>query len=178
MMTKISSKTKILLDCDVIIHFVKAGQQLLLPKIFPEQFVILDKVKAELDKHKSSKTSIDNFIIWSKIPIIPMPRNVEIIKEYSLLKKSLGDGEAACLAVARHTNDFIASSNLKDIKNYCDLHGIVYLTTMDILLHAFTSNIMNEQQCNEFIKEVKDKKSKLIYDIDSITDYLSYKNKK
>lgn len=177
MMTKISSKTKILLDCDVIIHFVKAGQQLLLAKIFPEQFVILDKVKAELDKHKSSKTSIDNFITWSKIPIIPMPRNVEIIKEYSLLKRSLGDGEAACLAVARHTNDFIASSNLKDIKNYCDLHGIVYLTTMDILLHAFTSNIMTEQQCNEFIKEVKDKKSKLIYDIDSITDYISYKNK-
>jgi hypothetical protein len=48
---------------------------------------------------------------------------------------------------------------------------------MDILLQAFTSNIMNEQQCNEFIKEVKDKKSKLVHDIDSITDYLSYKNK-
>ena len=64
-MAKKSNDPKILLDCDVIIHFIKAGKQLLLPKIFPERFVILDKVKAELDKHKSSKTSIDNFIAWS-----------------------------------------------------------------------------------------------------------------
>lgn len=171
MMAKKSNETKILLDCDVIIHFIKAGKQLLLPKIFPKQFIILDKVKAELDKHKSNKTSIDNFITWSKIPIIQMPRSVEIIKEYSILKKTLGDGEAACLAVARHTNDYIASSNLKDIKQYCELHGIVYMTTMDILLHAYKSGIMNEIECNGFIKEVKDKKSKLIYNIDSITIY-------
>lgn len=170
-MAKKSNETKILLDCDVIIHFIKAGKQLLLPKIFPEQFVILDKVKAELDKYKSSRTSIENFLAWSKIPIIQMPRSVEIIKEYSFLKKSLGDGEAACMAVARHTNDYIASSNLKDIKQYCDLHGIIYMTTMDILLKAYTSGVMDEAECDGFIKEVKDKKSKLIYDIDSITAY-------
>lgn len=171
MMAKRSNETKILLDCDVIIHFIKAGKQLLLPKIFPQQFVILDKVKAELDKYKSSRTSTDNFIVWSKIPIIQMPRSLPIIKEYSLLKKTLGDGEAACMAVARHTNDYIASSNLKDIKQYCELHGIVYMTTMDILLQAYTSGIMNETECDAFIKEVKDKKSKLIYSIDSITAY-------
>lgn len=170
-MVKKSNDPKILLDCDVIIHFIKAGKQLLLPKIFPERFVILDKVKAELDKHKSNKTSIDNFIAWSKIPIIQMPRDITIIKEYSLLKKTLGDGEAACMAVARHTNDYIASSNLKDIKQYCELHGIVYMTTMDILLQAYTSGIMDETECDGFIKEVKDKKSRLIYNIDSITAY-------
>lgn len=170
-MAKKSNDPKILLDCDVIIHFIKAGKQLLLPKIFPERFVILDKVKAELDKHKSSRTSIDNFIIWSKIPIIKMPINIDIIKEYSLLKKTKGDGEAACMAVARHTKDYIASSNLSDIATYCKQHGIVYLTTMDILLQAYSSGVMNEAECDGFIKEVKDKKSKLIYNINSIKAY-------
>lgn len=174
-MAKKSSDPKILLDCDVIIHFIKAGKQLLLPKIFPERFVILDRVKAELDKHKSSQTSIGNFIEWSKIPVITMPRSIEIIKEYSLLKKTLGDGEAACMAVAKHTKDYIASSNLRDICHYCQQHGIVYLTTMDILLEAYTSGIMDEAECDGFIKEVKDKKSKLIHTIDSIKAYEKYK---
>lgn len=177
-MAKKSNDPKILLDCDVIIHFIKAGKQLLLAKIFPERFVILDRVKAELDKHKSSQTSISNFITWSKIPIIPMPRNIEIIKEYSILKKTLGDGEAACMAVARHTNDYIASSNLRDIEQYCQLHGIIYFTTMDILLQAYTSGIMDEAECDDFIKEVKDKKSRLIHNIDSITVYEKHKKNK
>lgn len=46
MTKKINPQPRILLDCDVIIHFTKAGKQLLLPKIFPNRFVILDKVKA------------------------------------------------------------------------------------------------------------------------------------
>lgn len=66
------------------------------------------------------------------------------------------------MAVARHTNDYIASSNLRDIKHYCQLHGIVYLTTMDILLQTYKSGIMDEAACDDFIKEVKDKKSRLI----------------
>lgn len=176
-MARKSKEPKILLDCDVIIHFVKAGKQLLLPKIYPGRFVILDKVKAELDKHRGSLTSISNFIAWSKIPIVPMPRDINIIKEYSLLKKTLGEGEAACMAVARLTNDYIASSNLKDIKQYCELHGIIYMTTMDILLQAYKSGIMGEAECDGFIKEVKDKKSKLIYHIDSIAEYEKLKKR-
>lgn len=38
-------KTKIVLDADVIIHFMKAGSFPLLPEIFPEyDFLILDVV--------------------------------------------------------------------------------------------------------------------------------------
>lgn len=170
-MTKKSNEPKILLDCDVIIHFIKGGSQLLLPKIFPERFVILDKVKGELDKHKSNGTQIQNFIQWSKIPIMTMPSDLNIIKEYGLLKKTMGEGEAACLAMARYTYDYIASSNLRDIKDYCERHAIIYMTTMDILLQAYKSGIMDEAACDTFIKEVKDKKSRLINSIDSIIAY-------
>lgn len=172
MMTKkTNEEPRILLDCDVIIHFTKAGKQLLLPKIFPNRFVILDKVKAELDKRKKSIVALNNFIEWSKIEVIPFPNEKAIIMEYAKLKYNMGDGEAACMAVAKHTKDYIASSNLKDIKEYCNHFGIVYLTTMDILLEAYTKNILNEAECNAFIQEVKEKGSKLIDGIDTIKQY-------
>ena len=42
-------KTKIVLDADVIIHFVKGGKLDILPRILPEyQFMVLDVVKREL----------------------------------------------------------------------------------------------------------------------------------
>jgi len=161
----------ILLDCDVIIHFTKAGQQLLLPKIFPSRFVILDKVKTELDKRKKNLVALENFIAWSKIPIIPFPQEKKILIEYARLTSRMGDGEAACMAVAKHTKDFIASSNLKDIKTYCDLNGITYLTTMDILLEAYQKEVMSEAQCDAFISDVKSRGSKLIDGINTIKQY-------
>lgn len=168
---KTNTEPRILLDCDVIIHFTKAGKQLLLPKIFPNRFVILDKVKAELDKRKKSIVALNNFIEWSKIEVIPFPKEITILKEYAFLRRLMGDGEAACMAVAKHTKDYIASSNLKDIKSYCDRYGIVYLTTMDILLEAYHTKILSETECAAFIKEVKAKDSKLIDGVDSIVEY-------
>lgn len=178
MAKKTNAEPRILLDCDVIIHFTKAGKQLLLPKIFPNRFVILDKVKAELDKRKKSIVALNNFIEWSKIDVIPFPNDIAVVKEYSILKRDMGDGEAACMAVAKHTKDYIASSNLKDIKSYCDRNGIVYLTTMDILLEAYHNKILSETECDAFIKEVKEKDSKLINGVDSIVEYEhKYKSK-
>ena len=56
-----TAKTKIVLDADVIIHFVKAGQFNLLLNIFPEyQYLILDVVYDEVTVSKPTKTLIDN----------------------------------------------------------------------------------------------------------------------
>lgn len=177
-MAKKSNEPKILLDADVIIHFIKAGQQLLLPKLYPERFVILDRVYKEVTAIPSRKFSIDNFIAQSKIPVIAMPKDMEIVREYSRLKSGgMGAGEAACMAVANHTKEYIASSNLKDIRVYCELHNIVYLTTMDVLLEGYRLGIMTETECDAFIKEVKSKGSKLIGGVDSISVYEGMKKK-
>lgn len=168
---------KILLDCDVIIHFIKGGQQLLLPQIFPNSFVILDKVLSELDKRKTNFQALENFIHWCRIDIMKMPSTPEIIKEYAALKKVVGEGEAACMAVAKYTKDYIASSNLRDIKKFCEEHEIVYLTTMDILLEAFENGLLTESECDLFIYEVKSKGSKLIYGLDTIVEYKNLKSK-
>jgi hypothetical protein len=49
-----NGEPKILLDCDVVIHFLKGGKILELPAIFPGRFIMLDKVHQELMKRNSN----------------------------------------------------------------------------------------------------------------------------
>ena len=174
-MSRKSNEPKILLDCDVVIHFVKASQQLLLPKVFPGRFVMLDKVHTELTSRNSEALPITNFLTWCNIPVMPMPTDRMIFKEYAVLKREMGIGEAACLAVARYTKDFVASSNLSDICDYCTNHGIIYITTMDILLEIYNQGLLSEADCDKFIYDVKSKGSKLINGIDTIEAYKALK---
>lgn len=80
-----------------------------------------------------------------------------------------GEGESACLAYVRYTNDIIGSSNLKDVKHYCNLHSIELLTTMDFLCEALKREILDEKQCDEFIERVLKAGSKL--PVKKIKDY-------
>jgi len=65
------------------------------------------------------------------------------------------------MAVAKYNKHYIASSKLKDIKEYCLRNGITYLTTMDILVDGISTGIFSEKDCDKFILEVKQKGSKL-----------------
>jgi predicted nucleic acid-binding protein len=97
---------------------------------------------------------------------------VEVEKEYLHIKKwqSKGNGESACMAVAKYnTNAIIASSDLKDISHYCKMHKLNYLTTMDFLCAAKEKNIFSADDCNKFIKTVIEKGSAL--PVSKIEDY-------
>ncbi|MFB6454956.1 hypothetical protein ACE38W_06765 [Chitinophaga sp. Hz27] len=173
-MTKQKDEPKILLDADVVIHFIIAGFQLKLTSIFPGRFVILDKVKQELTKRKTEALGVENFLNWCKIPVVIMPGDVEILKEYATLKKSRGDGESACMAVARYKREYIASSNLRDIREYCQQYDIVFYTTIDILEFARQKGILSENDCDTFIATVKKKGSKMPYN--TMAEYKRAKN--
>lgn len=171
-MAKINKKT-ILIDADVVSHFIKAREIYTINSIFPFDIKVLDKVYNELIDNKSWKNDIDNLIAQGALKIEPFPENNDIIKkEYFYIKKSLfkGDGESACLAYVRYTNNIIASSNLKDIKQYCSLHKIQYLTTMDFLCEALRIGYYDLKRCNDFISEVVNKKGKL--PVKKMEDYL------
>ena len=117
-----ANKTKIVLDADVIIHFIKAGQFSLLLDIFPEyQYLILDVVYNEVTKHRETKTQIDNTLQFfsSRISNIKFAPKGESIREYARLLQSLGRGESACMVYCRDNHDVLGSSNLRDIKQYC-----------------------------------------------------------
>jgi len=154
----------ILIDADVVSHFIQGGEIYALGSIFPNKIKVLDKVYAELERFPKKKIEVDNLINQGILELEQFPEsNQEIKKEYYYIKNKLfkGDGESACLAVARYTQNIIASSNLKDIKSYCTLHKVEYLTTMNFLCEALNKGIFDITRCNNFIEAVLQKGGKL-----------------
>lgn len=153
-----SVKTQIVLDADVVIHFAKGGLLSLLPSIFPDyEYVLLEKVYEEL---LDIRTQVDNQIYFMKnITLLPFNPRGEMLREYAMLKSRFGKGESACMAYCLFTNNVIGSSNLRDIRTYCEEKKITYLTTMDFLWYAWRKHLMTANEVKTFINEVKSKGS-------------------
>lgn len=155
-----AKKTKIVVDSDVLIHFAKGGILSLLPSIFPEyQYIILSNV---YDEVKSLHTQLDNQMRFLKnISLETFMPTGEMLIEYAKLSDTFGDGESACMAYCRFTQNVLGSSNLHDISDYCKENRITYLTTIDFLYYAYIRRKMTKEDCDAFIKEVIEKGSKL-----------------
>lgn len=160
----------ILLDTDVISHFISGGQFALLTSIFINKKVLLDIVVNELVASKKFKTYVENAISRGFIKEINFHGDKLVTIEYARLIKTFGKGESACMAYCRFNNDILASSNLKDITRYCEDYGIVYLTTMDFLAEALKAKQLTEKECDDFIRNVKATGSKL--PVNSINEYI------
>lgn len=154
----------ILIDTDVVSHFITGGEILSLGKIFNTPIFMLDKVYAELIRFPKKQDLIKNLVNSGIIKLMDFPENdQEVKKEYSHIKKVMlrGDGESACMAVAKFSKNILASSNLSDTKRYCDMHSIDYLTTMDFLCKALSSGLFDLERCDRFISAVLNAKSRL-----------------
>ncbi len=155
-----ANKKIILVDADVVSHFISGGEADHIHEIFAgTPMFILDKVHRELQNWPiaSAKEKVSDIISRGNIKLMNFPEeNDEIRKEYFLIKKLQfkGDGESASLAVARFQKNILASSNLRDIKYYCELHKMDYLTTMDFLCAALKNNFFDLARCDQFINRV------------------------
>ena len=161
---------QIVLDADVIIHFSKGTVLCLLPQIFPEyQYVVLDKVYEEL---KSVKSQLDRQMhFFGNMSLVEFTPAGEAMQEYARLKTRFGKGESACMVYCRYGSEIIGSSNLKDIRQYCVEHDIVFLTTMDFLYYAWKRGLLKVDEITAFISEVRAKGSRLP-EVDDITKYI------
>lgn len=168
----------VLLDADVISHFIACGELLYLHKILePYPLKILDNVYKEISRIHSRKSILDKVIhSANNISVIPFPiKNIDIKKEYARIKKEnplIGDGERACMAVARFNKNIIASSNFRDIAPYCTKFKIPYLGTLDILYIAWKKGVFSEKRCKKFILDAKNiNNARFPNGIISISDY-------
>lgn len=160
------AKTKIVLDADVIIHFIKAERFSLLLDIFPEyEYIILDVVYSEVTVNYSLKVQIDNTLLFfpNRLSTLVFAPQGDSRKEYARLRSSLmlGKGESACLVFCRDNKNVIGSSNLRDIKDYCSENNITYLTTIDFLYYAYIRGKITVDEVKIFISEVITKGSNL-----------------
>lgn len=158
---KIEKGKKIILDADVIIHFIKGKQIGMLHTIFPKnKLCILIDVYDEVFQG-AIRTQVDNLLKFKMVESIDFSTDIRVLMEYAKLKKQFGAGESACMAYCRYHKDVLGSSNLKDIKNYCKEHDIQYLTTMNFLNESYNKKLLSEADCDEFIYYVKSSGSKL-----------------
>lgn len=168
------AKTQIVLDADVIIHFAKAGWLAFLPNILSEyEHVVLSYVKDEI--LYAIRHALDNqMALLKNIKLLPFEPKGEMAREYAKLhsKLGLGKGESACMAYCKFTNNAIGSSNLSDIKDYCDQNQIVYLTTCDFLYYAWKRNKMTEDDIKTFVQSVREHNS-ILPDFD-VTRYVPH----
>lgn len=154
----------ILLDADVVIHFYKADRLSVLQQLYKGRLLVLDLVLEELMRNKTIAPHVENFLRFKVIQEYTIPsQDEQILKEYAFLRQTKGKGESACMAVCRYQNNILASSNLKDIKPYCEQYGIAYLTTMDILAIAYKKGLMPLSECDKAINAILSKQSKLPY---------------
>lgn len=146
----------ILLDCDVISHFITSNSLNDLPKILaPHQCVVLDNVYSEVAARPMRLAFLNAIITTGQIQKMAFPENLEVNKEFARIKSKnplIGEGERACMAVARYSEDIVASSNFRDVAPYCNKFSILYLGTLDILSVAVTKGIYSEHQCDIFIQ--------------------------
>ena len=159
------NKTKIVLDADVIIHFIKGGQILSLVNIFPElDYIVLDVVYEEVN-HKLERKILDNAFEFVKQRVKKVKFKPEGIlrKEYFYLTDilKLGEGESASMLYCKANKDVLGSSNITDIKQYCEQNGIIYLMTLDFLYFAYKRGLMTVKDCTEFMTTVNAKGSRL-----------------
>lgn len=154
------NKVKIVVDSDVLIHFAKGSALSLLPSIFPEyQYIILSNVYEEV---RSLQKQLDNQIsLLKNIVLEEFDPTGEMLHEYANLCNTFGDGESACMAYCKFNHDVVGSSNLRDIKEYCNNNKITYITTLDFLFYAVKRRVLTADECNKIIKEVRTKGSKL-----------------
>lgn len=155
---------KLLLDADVIIHFCKAGCFLYLATLYKNRLYVLDKVANELRKHPVFHSELERMINTKLLIEIDLPNRPEIIFEYAkLTSKHSGSGESACMAYCKFHNDILASSNLRDIEEYCFRHKIEFKSTLDLVHELYQNKLMSRIECDQFVQDVFKKGSRLRY---------------
>ncbi len=159
----------ILLDADVVSHFISGGLFGILPQIFPLRLCIMDVVVKELLATVKFRNYIQNVISRGVIKEITFGGDKQVMMEYARLIRQFGKGESASMAYCRYHHDVLASSNLKDISSYCQINKIPYITTMDFLAEAYNREMITEEECNSFIRDVKSAGSKL--PVNTIAEY-------
>lgn len=169
----------VLLDADVISHFIACSELLYLHKILaPNSIRILDAVYHEIARIPSRKLVLDNLLASVReVQIMQFPAaDINIKKEFALIKRNnplIGDGERACMAVAKFNKNIVASSNFRDIAPYCTQNNIYFIGTLDILWLALTKGIFDEKRCNDFIQTAKTiNKARFPIGVHTISNYI------
>lgn len=170
-------------DNDCISAFLWVEKQSILTRLYPNKIVIPQPVYNELSFPgiQHLKMRVDSMINNGDVEIRHIQTNTEAYDFYfkmtqnpDINHKIIGNGEAACLALAKSENGIIASNNLKDIRDYIEEYSLKHITTGDIMIEAYQKGIITEAQGNMIWANMLAKRRRI--GARSFSEYLKSKN--
>lgn len=161
------SGKKIVFDTDILRSFGSINKLDEINKLFKGQIVIPDAVLAEIDKWKFTpgllgiRNYINKKIKDETYELLEITSNTPEYNTFAKLIKGdiangipkIGNGEAACLAIAMHNDKIISSSNLKDVYQLSVEKRIINIPTLELLKLFFYEL---DYTCEE-VNSLKDK---------------------
>lgn len=150
-------KLKIVLDTDVLLHFMKGSRLSLLLDIFASEceYVMLSTTYDEI-RNRDQKNQIDNHInLLKNLTKVEFNPTGEMRRVYAMLTSQFGKGESACMAYCQFEHHVIGSNNTRDIREYCNKNSISYLTTGDFLYYAIKRGMMTESDAAQLIADAR-----------------------
>ena len=157
-------------DNDCIAAFLWINGQSLLTQMYPGRIVIPKPVYDELSVPgvPHLKNRVDQMIAAGEAVIRSIETNTPTYDMYYSMTQDpteghriIGNGEAACLALAKQENGIIASNNLRDISRYIQELSLKHITTGEIMVEAYKRGIITEDQGNSLWNDMLRKRRKL-----------------
>jgi len=170
-------------DNDCISAFLWVDEQSILAQMYPGRIVIPKPVYDELSYPgvQHLKKRIDKMVSLGQASIMTISTDSKAYSIYREMtqepKKShciIGNGEAACLALAIENSGVVASNNLRDIKIYLEDYNVKHITTADIMVEAFQLGYVTESEANTIWESMLRKRRRL--GADSFSEYLQSKS--
>lgn len=167
-------------DTDCLSAFLWTRNENLLPQLYPGRIVIPRPVYTELCRPQTLhlKNRVDSLLTGKHAAIQDIAIDTEEYHAYFQLTelpakgyKVIGNGEAASIALAKKHAGIVASNNLRDIQIYISKFGLKHTTTSDILVDAYSKNLISEQDGNTIWHNMLAKRRRL--GAASFTEYLN-----
>ena len=142
-------------DANVIINFIHIERLDLLSTLPGMRFVVPEHVVAEITdpvQKKALETALDNGHL-EQVAIT----EIEEMENYTELHQMLGQGEAACLAIAKHRG-YLVSSDEKRAFRRLALERIgrnQLLTTPDLIVHAIRAELTTVIEADQWKEKLQ-----------------------
>ena len=157
-------------DTDCLSAFLWVANESLLPQLYPGKIVIPKPVYTELDRPSIShlKARVDALVATNLVTIQEIAVGSDVYETYYQLTeeptsghKTIGSGEAASIALAKHYGGIVASNNLRDISTYITEFSLKHTTTADILVDAYERGLITESQGNTIWSDMLSKRRRI-----------------
>jgi predicted nucleic acid-binding protein len=147
----------IFFDTDCLSAFLWTNKQEILVKLYPGRLKIPEQVYTELSAPgvERLRKQMDILLNRKKFEEVKMPDGSAASDlYYEMLQhrpghKLMGNGEAACIALARTADGTVASNNFSDIAYYIDKYDLQHLATGDILVEALDGRLITINEGEE-----------------------------